>query len=245
MDFPGLQAVADRSALYAALRQTLLSDYLEETLGEHRWGMNMEQGTFTFSQVNGDRTIAARAHLVASIAPGPRSMMWGWAHPQSGADNPVRRIRELGEQHRIADLTTAELPFTTDAVEDALGQEIAALAHVVGAAAVEATRLSPYYSAPASGGTRIVFLLEGLDVPRPTITHIMTRTVPLLQAGEIRDHRSAVFGLAQHTDWGIAWNQDRSQVQLTDPASGTATIGFDQYGRITGISGDLKPAGQR
>jgi hypothetical protein len=240
MDFPGLQAVADRSALYAGLRQTLMSDYLEETLGEHRWDMVMDQGTLTFSQVNGNRSIAARAHLVASIAPGPRSMLWGWAHPQSGPDNPVGRIRELGEQHGIGELTTPELPFTTHATEEALGEEIAALAHVVGAVAVEATRISPYYSAPVSGGTRIVFLLEGITVPEPTILHVMTRTVPLLDAAGVRNHRSAVIGLAEHTGWGLAWAPDQAIVRLTDPNSGTATVGFDQHGRITQISGDLK-----
>jgi hypothetical protein len=241
MEFPGLRAVADRSALYVALRQTLMSEYLDETLGEHRWDMNLDQGVLTFSQVNGVQSISARAHLVASIAPGPRSMLWGWAHPQSAEDSPVGRIRELGEQHGIKELATPELPFTTDATEDALGEEIAALAHVVGAVAVEATRISPYYSAPVGGGTRVVFLLEGMNVPEPTILHVMTRTMPLLQASEVGDQRSAVFGLGQHAGWGIAWAADQSTVQLTDPRSGTATIGFDQYGRIANISGDLKP----
>lgn len=240
MEFPGLRAVADRSALYAGLRQTLMSDHIDETLGEHRWDMNLDRGTLTFSQINGPTQITARAHLVASIAPGPRSMLWGWAHPQAGPGSPVGRIRELGEQHGIKELATPELPFTTDATEEALGDEIAALAHVVGAVAVEATRISPYYSAPVGGGTRVVFLLEGMTVPEPTVLHVMTRTVQLLQAGEVTDHRSAVLGLAQHTGWGIAWKPDQSGAQLTDPRSGTATFDFDEHGRIVNISGDLK-----
>jgi hypothetical protein len=244
MDFPGLSGVADRAALYAGLRQTLMSDYLEETLGEHRWDMNLDHGTLTFSPLNGGQPISTRAHLVASLAPGPRSMLWGWAHPQSGPDSPAGRIRALGEQHGIRELTSPELPFTTDAVEDALLDEIAALAHVVGAVAVEATRMSPYYSAPVGGGTRVVFLLEGLPVPEPTVLQVMTRSISVLASAEVRDQRSAVIGLAEHAGWNLAWAADQNVVQLTDPRSGTATFGFDEYGRVNNITGDLKAAGQ-
>jgi hypothetical protein len=216
MEFPGLRAVADRAALYAGLRQTLMSDYVEETLGEHRWDMNMDHGTLTFSPTGprGGQPISTRAHLVASIAPGPRSMLWGWAHPQSGPDSPAGRIRALGEQHGIRELTSPELPFSTDAVEDALLDEIAELAHVVGAVAVEATRMSPYYSAPVGGGTRAVFLLEGMTVPEPTVLQVMTRTASVLSGAGVRDQRSAVVGLAEHTGWNVAWAADHGDVQL-------------------------------
>jgi uncharacterized protein DUF6882 len=242
MEFPGLRAVADRAALYAGLRQTLMADYLEETIGEHRWDMNTEQGTLRFSPTNGGQPISARAHLVASIAPGPRSMLWGWAHPQAGPDSPAGRIRELGEQHGIGELTSPELPFTTDAVEEALLDEIAELAHVVAAVAVEATGMSPYYSAPVGGGTRFVFLLEGLAVPEPQILHVTSRTVSILQSSGVRDQRAAVFGLAQHAGWRIAWATDGSSVRLTDPRSGEATFGFNESGWISGISSNLKAA---
>ncbi|WP_460531541.1 DUF6882 domain-containing protein [Flindersiella endophytica] len=244
MDFPGLRAVADRAALYSGLRQLLMGEYLEAELGEYRWNMDTEQGTLTFSPTGGGQPIVTRAHLVASIAPGPRSMLWGWAHPQAGPDSPVGRIRELGEQHGIRELTEPELPFATDAVEEALLDEIAALAHVVGAVAVEATRMSPYYSVPAGGGTRFVFLLEGIEVPEPQILQVVSRTVHVLGASGVLDQRSAVMGLAQHTGWRIAWTTDGSTVRLTDPSSGEATFGFDEHGRVGEITGDLKAAGQ-
>lgn len=223
----------------------LMGEYLEETLGDHRWNMDTEQGTLAFTPTGGGQPIVTKAHLVASIAPGPRSMLWGWAHPQAGPGNPAARIRELGEQHGIRELTSPELPFTTDAVEEALLDEIAALAHVVGSVAVEATRMSPYYSAPVGGGTRFVFLLEGIEVPEPQILHVTSRAVHVLGASGVRDQRSAVMGLAQHTGWRIAWTTDGSTIRLTDPNSGEATFGFDQHGRISGITGDLRQADQR
>ena len=147
---PGLQDVANRAAYYATLRQTLLAETLEEQVGDHQIAGDLQEGTLQF--VGAERTLTARCHLIASVAPGPKSMLWGWAHPQGGGE-VAGRVKELGERFGITDLTSPELPFEA-------GYDIAAtaahLGHLAACVGVEATRISPYYTVNAGGGTRLV-----------------------------------------------------------------------------------------
>ncbi|WP_396654804.1 DUF6882 domain-containing protein, partial [Microbacterium sp.] len=105
MTFPPLQPLADRAALFTALRQDALSA-AADALGEHRWDADLAAGTLTFT-ANADptRQLVTRAHLIATIAPGPRSLLWAWAHPQGDPQGVAAQLRAYGEQHGIAELT--------------------------------------------------------------------------------------------------------------------------------------------
>ena len=99
MTFPALAPLADRAALFAALRQDQLVT-ATAALGEHRWDVDLAAGTLTFtSETDPSRQLVARASLVATIAPGPRSLMWAWAHPQGGSDPSVAGLRDYGTWH--------------------------------------------------------------------------------------------------------------------------------------------------
>lgn len=93
MTFPPLQPLADRAALFTALRQDALSA-AADALGEHRWDADLAAGTLTFT-ANDDptRQLVTRAHLIATIAPGPRSLLWAWAHPQGDPQGVAARLR--------------------------------------------------------------------------------------------------------------------------------------------------------
>lgn len=231
---PGLQNVANRAALYANLKQTLFSEYLEEQLGEHRFEGDLEEGTLRF--VGAERSLDATAHLIASVAPGPRSMLWGWAHPQGGGE-VAAMVKALGERYGITDLMTPELPFEPG--ED-IAEAVVQLAHLVGYVGIEATRLSPYYTVNAGQGTRLVFVLEGIDVPEPELMQVASRLEYVLSSGNITDHRSSVLGLAEHRP-GFTVTEDGEHARLSDE-TGTVDFTFDEQRRITGAKMSLHSA---
>ncbi len=236
MTFAALQPLADRAALFTALRQDALSA-AADGLGEHRWDVDMTAGTLTFS-ANGDpsRRLVTRAHLVATIAPGPRSLLWAWAHPQGDPQGVATQLRAYGQKHGLTDLTNAEVPFPADASGDEAW--IAQAAHTVGGVAVEITGRAPYYSAPIGGGTRAVFLL---DAPLPPVTvRDASIVLPRLLAGlALSDARSAVWDLARLAGWTLTWtDQAFSGANLTDQ-TGALTFSFDEHARITNLQSHI------
>lgn len=239
MTFETLRALADRAALFTALRQDQLAT-ATEALGEHRWDVDLEAGTFTFASLDDPaRTVTAIPHLLASIAPGPRSLMWSWALPQGDRTGITDRLRAYGAEHGIVELTQGEVAFPDDTGED-LEEWIAALAHAIGGTAVEITGLSPYYSAP-TGGARAVLLLDAQLEPL-TIASAVSALPRLLTDLEMNDARASVWDLARLAGWRLEWADDVfSAATLTD-ATGSATFSFDEYARITDVKGTLTGA---
>lgn len=238
MTFAALQSLADRAALYTALRQDALATATEE-LGDNRWDADLAAGTITFtSNADPSRQLATRAHLLATIAPGPRSLLWAWAHPQGDAQGVATQLRAHGLEHGIAELFDPELPFPTGSAGDA--DWIAAAAHTVGGAAVEITGRSPYYSAPLDGGTRAVFLL---DAPLPPLTvAAAAAALPRILSGlALPDARTAVWDLARLAGWNLTWTDENYTGAAVVDASGSATFRFDEQARIIGFEGSLVP----
>ncbi len=236
MTFAALQPLADRAALFTALRQDALSA-AADALGEHRWDVDMTAGTLTFSP-NGDpsRRLVTRAHLVATIAPGPRSLLWAWAHPQGDPQGVATQLRAYGQEHGLSELANAEVPFPADTPGDEAW--IAQAAHTVGGVAVEITGRAPYYSAPIGGGTRAVFLL---DAPLPPVTvRDASIALPRLLAGlALSDARSAVWDLARLAGWTLTWtDQSFSGANLSD-GTGALTFSFDEHARITNLQSHI------
>lgn len=240
MTFAALQPLADRAALFVALRQDALSA-AADALGEHRWDADMAAGTLTFT-ANADpsRQLVARAHLIATIAPGPRSLLWAWAHPSGDAQGVAAQLHAYGTEHGIAELTTPEVPFPADASADDDG--IAQAAHTVGGVAVELTGRSPYYSAPVGNGTRAVFLLDAPLAPL-TVAEAVVALPRVLAGTALADARTAVWDLARLAGWTLTWTDEAFSGATVSDASGTATFRFDEQARISGIESTLHSQG--
>lgn len=240
MTFAALQPLADRAALFTALRQDSLATALE-SLGDNRWDADMAAGTLTFtSNDDASRQLATRAHLVATIAPGPRSLLWAWAHPQGDAAGVAAQLRDYGTAHGIPELSQTEVPFPEDAAGDA--EWITKAAHTVGAVAVELTGRAPYYLAPVGGGTYAVFLL---DAPLPPLTVASAAiALPRILSGlALPDARTAVWDAARLAGWTLTWTDESFTGATITDSTGTATFRFDEQARITNIESSLHPQG--
>ncbi|MEU4016632.1 DUF6882 domain-containing protein [Microbacterium sp. NPDC028030] len=240
MTFAALQPLADRAALFVALRQDAFSA-AADALGEHRWDADMAAGTLTFT-ANADptRQLVTRAHLIATIAPGPRSLLWAWAHPSGDAQGVAGQLHAYGTEHGIAELTTSEVPFPADASGD--DDWIAQAAHAVGGVAVELTGRSPYYSAPVGNGTRAVFLLDAPLAPL-TVADAVVALPRVLAGVNLPDARTSVWDLARLANWTLTWTDDAFSGATVSDSSGTATFRFDDRARISGIESTLHAQG--
>lgn len=237
MTFAALQPLADRAALFAALRQDALTTAVD-ALGEHRWDADMAAGTLTFSATaNPAHQLVTRPHLIATIAPGPRSLLWAWAHPQGDPQGVAGQLRDYGAQYELAELTQSELAFPEDTGDD-LEAWIAGTAHQIGTIAVEITGRSPYYSAPIGGGTRAVFLLEAPIAPTTVATAVAS--APRILSGlSLGDARSSVWDAARLAGWNLQWTDAEFTGAIVSDSTGSATFRFDDQARITGIEGSL------
>lgn len=240
MTFAALQPLADRAALFTALRQDALAA-AADALGEHRWDADMTAGTLTFT-ANEDpsRQLVTRAHLIATIAPGPRSMLWAWAHPQGDAQGVAAQLQAYGTEHGIGELSSAEVPFPADAPAD--DEWIAQAAHTVGGVAVELTGRSPYYSAPVGGGTRAVFLLDAPIAPVSVASAVIA--LPRILSGlALTDARTSVWDLARLAGWTLTWTDESFSGARVEDQTGSAVFRFDEQARIAGIESALAPQG--
>lgn len=233
MTFAALQPLADRAALFATLRQDALTTAVD-ALGEHRWDADMAAGTLTFTaNANPAHQLVARPHLVATIAPGPRSLLWAWAHPQGDPQGVAAQLRDYGTQYGITELSQPELAFPADAGAD-LDQWIEQVAHQIGTVAVEITGRSPYYSAPIGGGTRAVFLLDAPLAPL-TVRDAVITAPRILSTLALSDARSSVWDAARLAGWNLQWTDEAFSGAIVTDASGSATFRFDEQARIIGI----------
>lgn len=240
MTFAALQPFADRAALFTALRQDALSA-AADALGAHRWDADLTAGTLTFTaEADPTRQLVTRAHLIATIAPGPRSLLWAWAHPQGDPQGVAAQLRAYGAEHGIAELTSAEVPFPAEATVDA--DAIAQAAHTVGGVAVELTGRSPYYSAPVDGGTRAVFLLDA-PLPALTVAEAVVALPRVLSTTTLPDARTAVWDLARLAGWTLTWADEAFSGATVADTSGTASFRFDEQARISGVESSVHTQG--
>lgn len=240
MTFAALQPLADRAALFTALRQDALASALE-ALGDNRWDADMAAATITFtSNDDASRQLITRAHLVATIAPGPRSLLWAWAHPQGDAEGVAAQLRAYGVEHGIAALSDPELPFPEDASGD--DEWIGAAAHTVAGVAVELTGRSPYYIAPVGGGTHAVFVLDAPVAPL-TVASAAIALPRILSGLALPDARTAVWDAARLAGWTLTWADESFSGATVSDTTGTATFRFDDQARITNIESSLHAQG--
>ncbi len=240
MTFAALQPLADRAALFVALRQDALTS-ATEALGDNRWDADMNAGTLTFTaNADATRQLVTRAHLVATIAPGPRSLLWAWAHPQGDAQGIAAQLRDYGQQYGIAELSQPELAFPEDTGAE-IDEWIAAAAHQIGTVATEITGRAPHYSAPVGGGTRAIFLLDA-PLAAQTVSDAVIALPRLLSTLALSDARSSVWDAARLAGWNLQWTDEAYSGAVVSDASGSATFRFDEQARITGIEGAVGSA---
>lgn len=241
MDFPDLAPLVTQGAFFALAHQHLLGDTLEERLGEHTFEGDLSERRISFVSVaDPDRRLDTTADLVATLAPGPRSLLWGWANPQ-GAGTTAGDLRAYGEQHGIPALCQPEVPLRTEATGDPLADEIAQSVHTVGQAVVGALGRAPYYSAPVGGGTRALFLLSGSDLPRLAIGPTLPRyLMAAASAGTTTDHRTAFHWMAVYAGWRLTWDEAYTRATVSDPESrNRATVEFTPQALLGRVDMDL------
>lgn len=224
----------DSGALYAALSQLLLQEGVEERLGgEFDYAADLAEDSLVFTGHESGQTLATTVELMASVAPGPQSILWGRALP-SGGRAGAQMILERGRADGLPSLLNDEVPFPVGSDPDTAA-EYAALE--IGAVVAAVTGGGITYVVSLGGGSLAVLLLGDLEFARPRIDHRFPARVPMaLTAGTIEDHRSAMHGLAVMSGWVIDWTDDWTRAELTDPVTGNAAIAeFDEYARLTGL----------
>lgn len=236
--FADLRELHDRGALYAALSQLLLQQGVEERLGGgFDYAADLDTDSLVFAGRATGATIGTTVELMASVAPGPQTMLWGRALPTGGRAG-AQLILERGRADGLPSLLNDEVPFPLGEDPDNAAQ-YAALE--IGAVVAAVTDGGLTYIVSVGGGALAVLLLGGLDFAQPRIDHRFLTRVPMaFGAGTIEDHRAAVQGLAAMSRWNIDWTADRSHAELTDPVTGnSATARFDVDARLTSLQGSL------
>lgn len=242
---PQIRRVGQHAVLFSQLRQELLGEWLDERLGEsHHYNVDLGTGEFVFT--NGIDRVSATAHLVASIAVSPSTLIWGWAPMFDGRgaqDGATRHLREFGVAQQLDEFTTEEVRYAPEPLsdEEAPGA-IAALSHDLGAAAVEA--LGPafrYYSMPTGkAGSRFVVALDGFSEapPEPDAATVFSRMARLLDSAD--DLGWSLDGLARLLP---GWRCDRLadagprtpmwRLTTNDGRAIDITVEHDELGRRT------------
>lgn len=218
--------------MYAALSQLLLQEGVEERLGgAFDYAADLAADSFVFTGRESGHSLATSVELMASIAPGPQTMLWGRALPTGGRAG-AQLILERGHADSLPSLVNDEIPFDGGENPDAAA-EYAALE--IGAVVAAVTGGGITYVVSVGGGTLAVLLLGDLDFARPRIDHRLPARIPMaLGAGTIEDHRSAVHGLAVMSGWAIDWTADWGRAELTGPVTGnSASAEFDEQARLT------------
>lgn len=238
-----IRRCGQHACIYAMLRQELLDDVLTTQLGDYRWDVDLGSQRFTFSSPSGE--VSATAHLLASIAARPATLMWGFA-PSFTQYGPAvtlsAGVRQVGQAQGLAQLTDHEVAYHVPPGADQ-GEVIAALAHDVGALGVEL--FGPgycYYSMPIGGGSRAVVLLGDLSHPLPEVTlaDVFSR-LPRYLTG-IDDPAWSLDGLVRLCPgWAISQGRDATgthYAHVTDQAGRTASVEYrtDERGRLRELS---------
>ena len=236
MKYEQLYAVADRAALYDALRTQLVSERVDEVVGANsEWDYDLAANRLSF---RGDRgQLSLPAQPVASVAPGPRTLLWGWAHPRGGDD--AAAVKRLGERFRIAGLTFPEVPFAPTTQPAEVTREVSLLSRLAGCIATEAIRDTGFhYTVPADGGAQLVLWVRGLEgIPQIDMRQVVARTSDIVAGGAIQDVRSSLLGLAEHLGWYLQWADQHGSVgRLIDPAGTVAEFHFDPEGRLVTVT---------
>jgi hypothetical protein len=205
-------------------------EHAQEVVGGRPFSADLTRGVVGF-----EPGLEVRAELLGTEAADPGSWMWSWANPSGFPDavtGAARHARSYGEQHRVAELTAAELPLDGTA----LGYRLAVV--TCGLAGGYA-----YYPAEAAPGTTAYLLLDhpSLALPAVQLSRVLTVITAVTASGQVTDWRRALHTYASQR--GLQPRPDDRGVDLVDPGGqGSIRVELDQLGRVANVTGDLRPA---
>ena len=230
--------VVDDSILLHFETQKSFSDFVEQQTGggaeNAKVDLAKQQITYV-PKFHKREELVVRAHLLASIATEPHSVMWAWANEHFAGQSISRlseRIRGFGENNGIAELTTGERELGGVDPEQAARQIAAIGCRITG---------MPAAHIASAGGTVVVFAIDpaGFALGQPD-AHSFPEVVlgPIHQGGWVHDTRRAVQGYAQARNIPHGWAEGFTGIQLTFP-QGPVTIDFSPEGSIADVRADL------
>ena len=238
----GIRRMGQRNCIYSALRQELMTEMFQRTAGNDE-SVNHEADLSKqyFAMVGDKGKVTAKAHLLASIAAKPPTLLWGFSNALSRYGSAVElahNVHAYGLKHGEEELTADEVAYTLpDGTDQAM--VIAGVAHDIGSAAISIFGTEYYYySLPIGGGSRIVLLLENLSEPVPPITldYFYSRLPRYLQ--QVDDIAWSLEGFVElMPGWSIEMNDDNNGVhhaRVTDDTGTSIRVSyqFDEYERL-------------
>ena len=236
-----IDLLVNDAAIWAGAGQLRLSSQLESTVGEgHVFGLDLDDpARLWFSRPEDAQGASSPRvdfvpHLIASVAPGPGTVRWGWSlEPLSALPAAAlsRRLAEFGRTHGLDVLTDPEPSLTRLAPE---GTDVADVAHRIALVAAQVVGEVPYYTFPAGGGTRGVVLLQPtVALPPATALDVTMATTRALSDGFLVDHQRAVSSAVQRLGWRWLGSGPPWRAGSGDEA---VTFSFDDQGRISGLA---------
>lgn len=236
MTIAGIERYVQDGATWALYNQFRFMDYQDQRIGAGGdFNVDIPAQTITFGGPKG--TIDAHFEVLASFAPGPRSMLWTWAIGHETDEG--RRLREWGQANGVTWLAERELPINTAAQGEELIAELRQSVHDIAAALAAITGHAPYYSAPTGHGNFILGYVYLNDFPVPSIDQTFPRLFGDACAEQPGvDHRPGAQRFAQLAKFGYQWRDGR--LQMHDPRTGNSVeLGFNQQGWLENIRAQL------
>ncbi|MDR1442814.1 MAG: hypothetical protein LBJ02_10630 [Bifidobacteriaceae bacterium] len=86
----------------------------EAGLEEGNWDADLAAGTFAWHGTRGD--LSSRIQVLGTRNPRDNSFLWGWDHPSVSPElaEAAKRVKDFGQEHEIAALTTRKIQCTQD-----------------------------------------------------------------------------------------------------------------------------------
>lgn len=218
-----LQWLVDGAVVLSTEQQA----HLVGVLGPRSWQFDANRATLTFSGP-GLEPLEARAHFVGSAAPGPNTWLWAWQNLNGYPEQAIGlagRVRQLGQQYGVDELTRAEIPLTADLPERLV------------VAAKYLTGVYSHYSGPVAGGTRALLLMEHprFVLPAPTKLGTLGSIGEALATGLVVDHVRAVESYAQVR--GVPLRRVAPDAVELALADGPGLVRFDAQRRVSALQG--------
>ena len=143
-----IRRIGQRTVIYASLRQELMKQMFDEKVGtDDSVNYDVDLGIQRFAMVSNTGEVTAKAHLLASIAAQPPTILWAYA-PLLASHGAVaeraQKVRDYGLAHNEDELSSEEVAYTFPAGADQ-GDVIANVAHDIGSLPLTVFGTDYYY----------------------------------------------------------------------------------------------------
>lgn len=199
---------------------------LADLIGKRDWSFNKEAGLLSFGE-----PFQWHVQILGTESEQANTWLWAWANKASNIPPQLLEaglaMKELGEEHRIAELTTPELRLGS------------VNGHILSLIASGVCNANGYYRGPYPGGAAF-FLIEDESFPKRDVSP-PARTVSvfpqLISALEIPNHKLAFLGYVEH--YGLAAEEEGNKVVVKENGKPVLTASFDAQNRLTTLKGTL------